>query len=136
MALQKLVSGILMCTVLLFVCGNSFARCAPSVAYQTSFEIVACDDRDPSNRSRTLGYGAILEVKVLSRKRMENTGQYDWWPVNDPLPKKMKVFYDKQNAKCSSLKPGAKRQGTMRSLCCDGAEPRCNSGTAVALYDR
>jgi hypothetical protein len=82
-----------------------------------------------------LGFGAILEVNVFSKKRIENPRDYDWWSNTDPLPKKMKVFYDKYNATCPSLKPGARRRGTMRSLCCDGAEPRCNFGTSVALYD-
>ena len=82
-----------------------------------------------------LGYGAILEVNVLSKTIKANSGGRDWWPINAPLPGKMKVFYDKQNAACSSLNPGKKRAGTMRLLCCDGAEPRCNFGTSVALYE-
>ena len=122
-------------TLLLVVCLNALGRCGPSATVQTSLEILSCEDRDPNSRSRLLGYGAILEVRVLSRKDVEGAGSHRWWPANDPLPKRMKVFYDKPQATCSSLAPGVKRKGTLRWLCCDGAEPRCNFGTSVALYD-
>jgi hypothetical protein len=135
MNLQKLVPGLSMFALLLLIYGNSYGRCAPSVAYRTSFKVLSCEDRDPNNRSKLLGYGAILEVNVLSKKEMDNSRGYQWWPINDPLPKKLKVFYDKPGVSCSSVNFGEKRSGTMRSLCCDGAEPRCNFDTSVALYD-
>jgi hypothetical protein len=76
-----------------------------------------------------------LEINVLAKRRIETAGDYDWWPDKTPLPAKMRVFYDKKNASCALLKPGAKRKGLMRGLCCDGAEPRCNFGASAALYD-
>lgn len=136
MTLRNLAPGLLLCALFLFICGDSYGRCAPSPAYQTSFEVLSCEDTDPNNHSRTLGYGVILEVNVISKKRAESPGNYDWWASDDLLPRKMKVFYDiKDREPCASLKPGAKRKGTMRSLCCDGGEPRCNFGTSVGLYN-
>jgi len=136
MIFSNVVSRALMSVLfLLSICGISFGRCAPSCAYQTSFEILSCEDKDPKDHSKVIGFGAILDVNVFSKRIIESSTGYDWWSGNDPLPKKMKVFYDKRNATCASIKLGVKRSGTLRHLCCDGAEPRCNFGTSVALYD-
>jgi hypothetical protein len=121
--------------LLLSICGNSFGRCAPSRAYQASFEILSCEDKDPKDHSKVIGFGAILDLNVFSKRIIESSTGYDWWSLNDPLPEKMEVFYDKRNATCASIKLGVKKSGTFRYLCCDGAEPRCNYGTSVALYD-
>jgi hypothetical protein len=133
MSLWNLASRISIGVLLLSMCRTSYGRCAPSSAYETVFEIHSCEDKDPNDRSRVLGYGAILEVNVLSTKKIESG--VDWWQSNNPLPTKMKVFYDKNNATCASFEVRARRRGVMRQLCCDGAEPRCNFGTSVAVYD-
>jgi hypothetical protein len=113
-----------------FIAQDSFARCAPSPAYQTTFEVVSCEDVDPVDH-----WGVILEVNVFSKKRTGNPGNYDWWSDNAPLPKKMHVFYEtKEKTPCAALKRGTKRKGAMRELCCDGAEPRCKF-SSIQVYD-
>ncbi len=135
MTLRSLVSGFLACASILFISRSAHARCAPSAVYETSFQIVSCEDRDPGDRSKRLGYGVILEVNVLSKNRIGSPGDYDWWPAKDRLPAKMKVFHDTtRKESCASMKPGTKWKGAMRLLCCDGGEPRCNFGTSVGLY--
>jgi len=121
--------------VLALLCGNAYGRCAPSAAHQASFEILSCEDRYPNDRSKVIGFGAILEVNVLSRRVPERAEGYDWWPRSEPLPAKMKVFYDKPHVTCASVPPGVRRTGTLRYLCCDGAEPRCGFDTSIGLYD-
>jgi hypothetical protein len=126
-------------TIILIVNGYSYSRCGPSYGYQAEIQIFSCQDVDPNDESRLIGYGVILDVNVLSKKRIESPEGYghvyDWWPTDDALPKQMKIFYDtKDKAPCTSLKPGTKRKGTLRALCCDGGEPRCNLGVAVSVY--
>lgn len=136
MTFQNFVPGLLLSVLFLLPGGNSYGRCAPSSAYETSLEIFSCEDRDPNDPSRILGYGVILEVDVITRNRTGSPESHDWWSTDDPLPRRMKVFYDtKDRDPCASLKPGAKRKGTIRLLCCDGGEPRCDFGTAAGVYN-
>jgi hypothetical protein len=121
--------------LLLFLAGAAYGRCVPTAAYEVSFEVLSCDGTDPHDRSKNLGYGVILELNVLSRRQIDHSGNTDWWPDNEVLPRKVKVFYDtKERSVCRDLKPGTRRTGTMRALCCDGAEPRCDCGVSVGLY--
>jgi hypothetical protein len=134
---KKMFALWIICCICLLTQKNAFARCAPSFAYHTEFEILSCQDEDPKDHSKILeGHGVILEVTVSLKTRINGPEVYDWWPAESVLPVKMHVFYDtNEKPACALLRPGTKRKGKMSALCCDGGEPRCNYGVAAYTFD-
>ena len=111
----------LACTMIPCIATDSQARCASSTVYQATFEVLSCRNADATAR-----WGVVLDVNVISKTKTGSAADFDWWLLNEPLPRKMHVFYETGNkAACTSLRKETKWTSEMRLLCCDGAEPRC-----------